>query len=339
MEPDLRSSTLPEATLDSTYMYEDLADDMLIEKYIYEYDGNHIMKRWCTGYSLDWELYRVKSHYNYGPVKNFWIERIDSTFEQSRYTTKDKITRTYNEKDFLIDYREYTSQYNSPWGDARQIYSAVGFDENNLPILYMDTVYVAKEGSDLMTPVIHRWAITYKSNAVESMACYVEVEKEWIPEVKYVITYDESGSGRTIDAFVKKDDTWSDEKISQAIHTFDSRNNLVEYKTIDQDQAGEFVKSFRYEHFYAGSATHNEQINNLDAPEIRLDNSSRTLTVNLKDSSKGEVMLFTASGHIVLKRSVDQPASQISLASLKAGYYIVCVRTSGQSKSQAIVIQ
>lgn len=337
-EPSLRSDQLPDAPLDSTYVYENtFGDESLIARYIYQFDDSYIMKRHKTAYSGDKVLYDIKTNYSYEPRKHYWIEQIDSIFEFNKYTAKSRTTRTYNEDSFLTDYREYESNYDSPWGDARQIYTAVEFNDKNMPTLFMDTTYVIISNADMsISPMIYKWEITYDNNTVKEMVRYIQVNEEWLPEIKYVITYDHFWITRTMDILTKKDDAWS-VKIGEIITHIDGRDNKTSYQK--KNESYDIIQSYRFQHYYDESATNIEEIKETQGVEIQLDNNSRILTVNIQDSPKAEVMLITASGHIALKQSINQPTVQISLANLPAGYYIVSIQSSGQYRSQAIILK
>lgn len=335
-EPLMRSSPLPHASLDSTYAYENtFGDDFLIAKYAYEFDNENIMKIQKRGYSGDIELYRVHSTFDYEPRKYFWTERIDSVYERNRYTSKSKFTRTYNEEAHLIDYRQYESNYDSPWGEALQIYSAVGFNEDNMPIVFMDTVTSINENLTIRPYIVHRWNVYYSGySTVDSITSYVESGDRWIPELKYVISYDELWPDRTVEVFTKKDGEWT-EKVGELFTKIDGRSNKALHQK--KNEKGEMIQSYRFDHFYNENTVSNEGIIGGKVPEISLDNS-RMLTVNLNGTQKGYVAIVNASGQIMLNQSVNQETSVVSLASLRPGYYIVSVRTATQNKSQAVIL-
>lgn len=339
-QPSMRMDALPDATLDSTHVYEDWAGDFLISKYTYQFDGAHIMKRYMTGYSHDKKLYLVKTSYAYEPRKYFWIEQIDSIFEFNRYTSRSKYTRTYNEEAYLTDYREYHSNYDSPWGDAVQIYSAVEFNEKNMPVLFMDTTYAIIENELTTTPVIRKWEIKYNNNTIEEMTSYTEVSDlvspdGWIPEIKYKIHYDEFGTTRTMTVLGMENMEWT-YKFGEVITTFDGRDNKKTYQR--KDDKGEIVASLRFEQFYDETSTYNKKITGQE-PEIILDGSSRLLTINLKEAQNGSVTIVNASGHIVTGRNIHNPISQISLANLQSGFYIISIQTTGHRISQKIMLK
>jgi len=337
-EPSLRYSPLPDAPLDSSYVYEDTSgDDLLIAKYAYQYDADdYIIKRQNTGYSNGSAIYQIYTAYAYEPRKYYWIEQIDSIYELNRYTSKNKYTRTYNEEAYLTDYREYQSNYDSPWGRAIQIYSAVEFNEKNMPVVYMDSVISSPLSARPYT--VRKWEITYYYTSIESMTCYVESEsnKQWIPEVKYVISYDDSFPERTMEIFTMENDEWS-VKIGEVINNIDGRANRASYQK--KNEKGELIQSYRFEHFYDETATHNNQLNNnIKAPVILLDNASRTLTVSLNEVQKVNVTIVNASGRIVLNQTLNHADSRISLANLQSDYYVVCVRTSESYTSKTIIL-
>lgn len=333
-QPSLRYSPSPYAPLDSSYVYEDTSgDDLLIAKYTYEYDGYHIIKREGKGYSGDIELYQMKTTYAYEPNGYLWTEQIDSIFEQNRYTPKNKYTRVYNEENYMIDYREYESNYDNPWGRAIQIYSAVEFNEKNMPVVYIDSVIPSPLSAKPYT--IRKWEITYHYTSVESMTCYVESNKEWTPEVKYVISYNADFPETTMEIFTMENGEWS-VKTGEVINYIDDRANRGWYQK--RNEKGELIQSFRFKHFYDETATHNDKLaNNRKSPEIQLDNSSRTLTVSLNEVQKGSIAIVNASGRIVLNQTLDHADSRISLANLQPGYYVVCIRIP-ESYSKAIIL-
>lgn len=338
-QPSMRMDALPDATLDSTHVYEDWSDDLLIAKYTYQFDGAHIMKSHKTALSGDREIYLVKTSFTYEPRKYFWIEQIDSIFEQNRYTSKSKYTRTYNEEAYLTDYREYQSNYDSPWNEL-QIYSAVEFNEKNMPILFMDTTYAIIENELTTTPVIRKWDIKYNNNTIEEMISYTEVSDlvspdGWIPEIKYKINYDEFGTTRTMTVLGMENMEWT-YKFGEVITTFDGRDNKKTYQR--KNSEGQIIKSYRFEQFYDETSTQNEKIIGQE-PEIVLDGSSRLLTIDLKEAHNGYVTIVNASGHIVAGRNIHNPVSQISLANLQSGFYIVSIQTTGHRISQKIMLK
>jgi len=335
-EPAMRSDPLPPLQLISTHVYDDLAD-LLIAKYYYEFDDTYVMKRQKIGYSGETELYKINTTYTYEPRKYYWIEQIDSIFEQGRYTSKSKYVRTYNEEAYLTEYKEYESAYDSPWGNALQTYSAVEFNDQNMPTVFIDKM-LAVDPNDALTiePIIRKWEVKYgKYMMVEEMTGYVQVVDKWIPEIKYIVSYHEMLFQRTMEIFTMVDNEWS-LKIGEVITDLDGRGNKDKYQK--KDEKDELIQSYIFNQFYDEGTTHNQSITNAQSPEIYIDNSTRTLTIDLKEAEKGNVTVVSAAGIPVFSQAVNQLMSQLSLANLKAGYYIVCVRTAGQNKSQAVVL-
>lgn len=334
--PSMRMDALPNATLDSTHVYEDWAGDLLIDKYTYQFDGVHIMKSHKTGYTTDRELYQVKTTYTYEPQKYFWIEQIDSIYESKGYTSRSKYTRTYNEEAYMTGFREYHANYDSPWGEAVLIYSAVEFNDKNMPIVFMDTTYSVLINTQPATPVFRKWDIKYdNNNTIEEMTSSVRVESEWIPEVKYKIAYDGTGTIRTMTVLGLENMEWT-HKLGEVTTTFDERDNKKTYQR--KNSEGQIIKSYRFEHFYDETSTQNEIITG-QTPEIRLDGSSRLLTIDLKEAQNGSVAIVNASGSIVDNRNIHNSVSQISLANLQPGFYIVSIQTTGRNTSHKIMLK
>lgn len=336
-EPGLRSSPFPDALLDSTHLYDDRAD-MLLAKYTYEFDGAHIMNSVKKAYSSGKELYQVKSSFSYEPRKYFWIEQIDSIFEfePDNYTTKTKYTRTYNEEAYMTEYKEYYSMYDSPWGRAMQTFSAIEFNEENMPIIYMDTLNMEELDPTTKGTIVHKWEVTYNRTVIESMTGYIEVENNWLPEIKFVIS-DELWPKRTIDVLVKMDDSWS-QKVGEVVQNFDGRDNLSIYKIINEKN--EIDQSFRFKHFYAdGIITHSNSLNKTETPKILVNNSDRSLTIDLGEELKGEITIINATGRVVKRSSLSQSNGYFLLNDLKSGYYIICIQTDKQYLSQPVILR
>lgn len=335
-EPVLRLDPNPFCPLDSTYMWDKL-NDRIIAKFTYIYDDSFVMERIKTGYSDNKEVYRMKTTYKRKPERYyFWYEQIDSVFEQNKYVQKSKYTRQYNDKNYLTEYKEYESISDSPWGDPLQIYAAVEFNEENLPVIFMDTTYVHKENSDLDCN-IHKWEITYGThNVYESFTCYSRTGNEWIPEVKYTNEYDIYGFQSVMEVWGMEDNEWK-VKLGEIENVYDAGSNKSAY--IERDKDNEYIYDIYFEHFYHLDDTHNQEIKPVQTPVFKIENSSRILTVNLLQSVKGKLTITNATGKTVHTQSLQQLITEISLAHFKPGYYIINIQTPTQLKSQSIILK
>ena len=125
--------------------------------------------------------------------------------------------------------------------------------------------------------------------------------------------------------------------VHTSVRTVDARNHITSWKGTSTD--GLSNQSYRTDLFYNETAMHNEDISDNNGLRIQLNNSSRTLTVELQEEQKGEVTIVTPTGRVVLRQAINQPVSTLFLSNLQSGYYIISVKTAKQYKSQAVILR
>jgi len=332
-QSSLRLSPEPYRPLDSMYVYDQLAE-FVMQKVTYEYDasGYRIIRQIERDFSFGVELYQTHTSFVYGTYD--WIERIDSIFEGGRYTSAMKYTRTYDEKNRLIDYRIYKKDYDGPWYPIR-IYSADTFNEEGEIIVYMDTMVLENKSN-----IIHRWEVVESrpSSTSEVLDSYVKVEDDkWQLEFRYV---KENIADPALWPVIRKrimlqkDDDWTivNERISYY------SDHLT--KMTESNMNGELIKSLTYEYFHnEGWASHTDVIEADNIPEIFVNNNSHTLRIDLKDQNKGDLRVVATSGRVIISQVINQSLDFISLSHVQPGYYIISVQTLKGRISQAAIIR
>jgi len=338
MQPALRFSPLPFAPLDSIYMYDKLAE-FTTAKYKYEYDGQKITKRTKKAYSKETELYQEESVIKYDKATSPWTKRTDFISQLGSNVSRVEYTRSYNEEDYLEDYREYYANYDAPLGDPNQIYSAISFDNDNKPTVYMDTVTINDEivnNQTLLKEVtVRKWEVIYDNTLIKTITGYGKSGENWSPEIKYVISYHSDFPDRTIEYYTIPAQEWAlNGKIQSSM---DGRGNLTAWK--ETNALEEVIQHYTFDRFYDETSTSNSAITTLNPIQIQFDNSYRILTVSQNQGINGYLSVVSVNGSVLLSRKIEQEKQEFSLADLSTGYYIVTVQAGKRRQSEKIFIR
>lgn len=318
------------AVLDSVYTYQ-TDEEVLTNKVYYTYDEAGLKKTELRKSSDGQEgafSVKHKAEYTYTATQGGRSEEvINYHLEEGKWNPIYKSTTVYNQVSPIATYDYYYDK--GKWTKIESLVSTA-FNADGYPTVMIDSVF-RKDG----TAKAMRMEATYnKKHNVDSVVFFEKAGEKWMPTQKAKLTYDEAGRQLSQHHEVMRDGKWNFSFLYT--YEYDERGNMI--REIDEGENYSNPSHIRYQNFYSDNiVTKNDRID-ADSPiRIRINNTDKTLYVDLSEEQQATLSIINAGGTIVRRVSVNQTAT-LPMYDLN-GYYIVRIQTSKGVKSEAIIIR
>lgn len=289
------------------------------------------------------EMYLIE--YTYTPKNDLLeVERLYTYLAKDIWLTVSKEIYIYSAADLSSPVAYYDYGYQGDKWVLEQKRIATGYDHENRPVVYLDSIF--KEKTNRYDTLVVRMEMSYNEKGLcdlyttFSQTGSVVAGEDWIATLKTESFYDATGKlikevHHSYDLYYNNGNPerkWLE--LYTVDYTYDEKGNVDGMVAINND--GTVLNQAYYTNIYA-SANANEGVFSVRSA-VYPNPVSDVLHVAIEGTEHAVITLLNASGTIVATQKTNQPVTLLPVRSLAKGFYFVTVQTSKGIRTHKVVV-